>query len=318
MFKVSVIISCYRNEKDIEKAIQSCVDQTLDSLEIIVVNDGSPDNSQSIIDKMVKKHPNRVFSYIKENGGISSVRNYGVSKVRGEYFGFLDGDDYVEPDMFEKMYSCAKQNGSQMVYSGLYFTYDNHEKEFMEGPYDDSNGMMCDLYAVVWNKIYHTEWIRTLNLDFPVGKRFEDVSFLYKLAPHLERIDSVNECFIHYVQRQGSITASHNDKVKQIVSVWDDLIEYYRNHGFYSKYYQELEYCMIKFMLGQPFRSACKIQDEKDRKATLKLLWNHLNLHFPNWKNNAILKRKKDAKHLYFRCVSSITYPLFSFLFQWL
>ena len=316
MFKVSVIISCYKNEEDIERAILSCVHQTLKEIEIIVVNDGSPDGSQDIVDRLVEKYPDKVFSYIKENGGIASVRNFGVSKVRGEYFGFLDGDDYVEPDMFEKLYQKAKQDDAQMVYSQLYMTYADHETEFKEVKYSDCSGMMQDVYCVVWNRIYKTEWISSLGVNFPLGCRFEDVSFLYKIAPYVKCISCVDECFVHYVQREGSITASHNDKVKQVVKVWDDILNYYQEKGFYHQYQDELEYAMIKFMLGQPFRSACRIKDKRDREITLKMLWNNLNHHFPKWKSNRILRSRKDMKHLYFKLVNKVTYSIFSLLFS--
>lgn len=315
MFKVSVIISCYKNEADIERAILSCVNQTLNEIEIVVVNDGSPDESQVIVDRLVKQYPDKVFSYVKENGGIASVRNFGVSKVRGEYFGFLDGDDYIEPEMFEKMYLKAKENDSQMVYGQLYFTYSDHEDTFKEAKYSDCSGMMQDVYCVVWNKIYKTDWIRSLNVSFPLGFRFEDVSFLYKIAPYVKDVGYLDEYFVHYVQREGSITASHNDKVKQVVYVWEDLLKYYHENEFYEQYKAELEYAMIKFMLGQPFRSACKIQDKEDRKLTLDMLWKNLYTHFPEWKKNAILKSRKDLKHLYFKLVNKLTYPIFSFIF---
>ena len=315
MFKVSVIISCYKNEEDIERAVLSCLNQTLQDIEIIVVNDGSPDGSQKIVDQLVQRYPDKVFSYIKENGGIASVRNYGVSKVRGEYFGFLDGDDYVEPDMFEKLYLKAKEQDHQMAYGQLYFTYSDHEDKFKEAQYTDCSHMMQDVYCVVWNKIYKTEWIRNLQVSFPTGCRFEDVSFLYKIAPYVQSVGYVDECFVHYVQREGSITASHNDKVKQVVYVWNELLTYYREKGFYEQYRDELEYAFIKFMLGQPFRSACKIKDRQDRRVTLDLLWKNLNTHFPKWKSNSILKSRKDSKHLYFKLVNNLTYPIFSLLF---
>lgn len=317
-YKVSVIISCYKNENDIERAIQSCVNQTLQEIEIIVVNDGSPDNSQNIVDQMVKKYPEKVFSYVKENGGIASVRNFGMNHVHGEYFGFLDGDDYAEPEMFEKLYLRAKSENSEMTCGQLFFTFESHEKPFYEAHYFDASSMIQDVYCVVWNKIYKTDWIRNLGVQFPLGCRFEDVSFLYKIAPHLKKNSYVDECFVHYVQREGSITASHNDKVKQVVVVWNDLIDYYQNNQVYDKYRNELEYAMIKFMLGQPFRSACKIKDKEDRKKTLGLLWENLNEKFPDWRKNPILRSRKDAKHTYFKMVNKFSFKIFSFIFSML
>ena len=95
MKKVSVIVPVYNVEKYLDKCLDSLVNQTLKDIEIIVVNDGTKDKSQKIIDKYVKDYPKLVKSYIKENGGLSSARNYGLKYAQGEYVGFVDSDDYV-------------------------------------------------------------------------------------------------------------------------------------------------------------------------------------------------------------------------------
>src|SRR5574344_2022066 len=103
MIKVSVIVPVYNVEKYLPKCLDSLVNQTLQDIEIIVVNDGTKDNSQKIIDKYAKKYKN-IKSYIKENGGLSDARNYGVAKANGEYISFIDSDDYIDKKMLEKMY----------------------------------------------------------------------------------------------------------------------------------------------------------------------------------------------------------------------
>ena len=107
--KVSVIVPVYNVEKFIDKCLNSLVKQSLKEIEIIVVNDGSPDNSQKIIDKYVKKYPEKVQSFIKENGGQGSARNIGIVKAKGEYISFVDSDDWLDLDALEKMYSLAKK-----------------------------------------------------------------------------------------------------------------------------------------------------------------------------------------------------------------
>ena len=106
MSKVSVIVPVYNVEKYLEKCLDSLVSQSLKDIEIIVVNDGSPDNSQDIIDKYVKKYEN-VFGYKKKNGGLSDARNYGLKKTTGDYIAFIDSDDYISLEMLEIMYNKA-------------------------------------------------------------------------------------------------------------------------------------------------------------------------------------------------------------------
>ncbi|MBR3300751.1 MAG: glycosyltransferase, partial [Clostridia bacterium] len=113
--KVSVIVPIYNVEKLLKKAVDSLVNQTLSDIEIILVDDGSPDNCGRIIDEYAKEHSNIVAVH-KENGGVSDARNVGMSKATGEYIGFLDPDDFAEPEMFEKLHSCAKENDSDLVF----------------------------------------------------------------------------------------------------------------------------------------------------------------------------------------------------------
>ena len=112
--KVSVIVPVYNVEKYIKKCLNSLVNQTLDEVEIVVVNDGSPDNSQKIIDEYTKKYKN-IKSYVKENGGLSDARNYGIKRATGKYISFVDSDDYIRKDMLEKMYNYAIQKNFDVV-----------------------------------------------------------------------------------------------------------------------------------------------------------------------------------------------------------
>ena len=126
MIKVSIIVPVYNVEKYLDKCLKSLVNQTLKDIEIIVVNDGTKDNSQKIVDKYVKKYPKLVKSYIKENGGLSSARNYGLKYVNGEFISFIDSDDWVRKDMFEKMYQKAKKEDLDIVICDSINVYENN------------------------------------------------------------------------------------------------------------------------------------------------------------------------------------------------
>ena len=113
--KVSVIVPVYNVEEYLAPCLDSLVKQTLQDIEIIVVNDGSPDNSQEIIDRYVKKYPNLVKAMIKENGGQASARNMALEIAKGEYVNFVDSDDWVKIDMYENMYKKAKEEDADIV-----------------------------------------------------------------------------------------------------------------------------------------------------------------------------------------------------------
>lgn len=109
MPKVSVIVPFYNVENYIEKCIKSLINQTLEDIEIILVNDGSKDNSINIAKKYAEKYPEKIVYLEKENGGLGDARNYGIPYAKGEYIAFVDSDDYVEKDMYKEMLKKHKK-----------------------------------------------------------------------------------------------------------------------------------------------------------------------------------------------------------------
>ena len=113
--KVSVIVPVYNVELYLEKCLLSLVNQTLQDIEIIVVNDGSRDHSQQIIEKFQQEHPQKIFAYTKENGGLSDARNFGIDRAKGKYIGFVDSDDYVSETMYDEMLNIAEKNQAEIT-----------------------------------------------------------------------------------------------------------------------------------------------------------------------------------------------------------
>ena len=312
---LSVIVPCYNGEKFIGRCLESLVNQTLQDIEIIVINDGSTDNSQDIIDSYANKYHN-IKAYKIPNSGIADARNFGVSKVETPYFGFLDCDDYTDVTMFEKMYNKAIETNAQVVVSNFYWVKGKKKKLEKEGPYNTGKDMLIHLFAVLWNKIYDTAFVRSTNIRFPSGNRYEDAYFLYCLAPNIERIAFVDEAFVHYVQHDNSITNNNNDEVKNMITIFDNILNYYAHTNRYDEYHDELEYLHIKFFLGNSFLRSARIDDKQDRDYTIQLGWNMLNDEFPDWHHNHYLKELPGLKNLYFRMVYDWNVMLFAYLFR--
>ena len=157
-YKVSVIVPVYGVEKYISKCLNSLVNQTLNDIEIIVVNDGTKDNSQKIIDEYVKKYPDKVKSFIKENGGQGSARNYGLKQATGEYIGYVDSDDYVELDMYEKLYNKAINDNLDIAICGNYNVsedYKNKKIDLEHINYEDNK-----INALLGKKLYGIRYIK--------------------------------------------------------------------------------------------------------------------------------------------------------------
>ena len=312
---LSVIVPCYNGEKFIGRCLDSLVNQTLKDMEIIVINDGSTDNSQDIIDSYANKYHN-IKAYKIPNSGIADARNFGVSKVETPYFGFLDCDDYTDVTMFEKMYNKAIETNAQVVVSNFYWVKGKKKKLEKEGPYNTGKDMLIHLFAVLWNKIYDTAFVRSTNIRFPSGNRYEDAYFLYCLAPNIERLAFVDEAFVHYVQHENSITHNNNEEVKNMITIFDNILNYYAHTNRYDEYHDELEYLHIKFFLGNSFLRSARIDDKQDRDYTIQLGWNMLNDEFPDWHHNHYLKELPGLKNLYFRMVYDWNVMLFAYLFR--
>ena len=125
MKKLSIVVPVYNVEKYLNKCLDSLANQTLDNYEVIVVNDGTKDNSQAIIDDYVAKYPTIFKSYIKDNGGLSDARNYGIRYATGEYITFLDSDDYIEYNTYQNMLEIAYRGNHDLVVADLEYVWEN-------------------------------------------------------------------------------------------------------------------------------------------------------------------------------------------------
>lgn len=286
MIKVSIIVPVYNVEKYIEKCLDSLANQTLKEIEIIIVNDGSPDNSQKKIDKYVKKHKN-MKSFIKENGGLSDARNYGIKKATGEYIAFVDSDDYVTHDMYEKMYNKAKSGNFDMVVCDLNYIYSDKivpaYSNIKEDTIDIKN-VMLNIYPAAWNKIFKRKLFNK-KIEFKKNVWFEDVEFIYRLLPSIKTIGVVHEHFNQYVQREGSITNTINKKIYNYIDNWNGIIDYYKKNKLYEEYYNELEYCYVRYIYATFIKQASKYP-YNDYMDAVEVAIKNVTDKYPNYRKN--------------------------------
>lgn len=316
MPKVSIIVPVYNVEKYIDKCLKSLVEQTLNDIEIIIVNDGSTDNSKKIIDNYIERYPEKIVYLEKKNGGLSDARNYGIPYAKGEYIAFLDSDDYVEKDIYEKMYEIAKKENSDMVECDFYWEYPNKTKKDIGVIYSGQHEMLENVRVVAWNKLIKREILEISKIQFPKGYRYEDVEFTYKLIPYLSKVSFVKEPLIHYIQRPDSISNSQNERTKEIFDVLEHVLDFYKEKNVYEKYKVELEYTYTRYLLCSSLLRMVKIDDKKIRQECLNAAWENLNTKFPNWKNNIILMKRKTGKDKYMKTVNKVTFKLYCKVFR--
>lgn len=221
MPQISVIIPVYKVEQYIKKCLDSVLNQTLLDTEIIIVDDGSPDNCYEII-KEYSEIDCRVKIVRKDNGGLSSARNAGLDIATGEYIAFVDSDDWIEPDMLECMYEAASNCGADVVICNYRMIYDDKVKDRAfklanETINIEKIGLPEYFYKyffpsihghAVWNKIYKRDIIEKNSLRFENNREIfsEDLLFNLYIFCHIKKICSVDGIFYNYFQRNGSLS----------------------------------------------------------------------------------------------------------------
>ena len=314
MKSVSVIVPFYNVEGYIGRCLDSLVKQTLDNIEIILVNDGSKDRSKIVVDKYLKEYPEKIVYLEKENGGLSDARNYAIPYAKGEYIAFLDSDDYVEYTMYKDMYELAKKENSDMVECDFYweYPYKNKTKEDKGLIYNGKKEMIEKVRVVAWNKLIKKDILEKTKIIFPKGYRYEDVEFTYKLVPYLDKVSFLKKPCVHYIQREGSISNNQNERNKEIFVVLGHVIDFYKENDLYEEYKDELEYIYIRYAFCSSLLRIVKIKDQNIQQELLDLTWKKVNTTFPKWKKNPILKSKKDLKSIYLKTINKFTYEMYT------
>lgn len=317
MPKVSIIVPVYNTEKYLENCLNSLVNQSLKDLEIIIVNDGSTDNSEAIINRFKQDYPNKIISLKKENGGLSDARNYGLTYANSEYVGFVDSDDYVELNMFEKLYTTAKEKNLDLAECNFVWEYPNKTKIDYGFNYLDKKDFFLLGRVMVCNKLFKTSIIKNNNIVFPKSLNYEDIEFFYKLIPYINNYCLVDDVFYHYMQRENSIINNQNERTANIFIILNNIIDFYKANNLFDIYKNELEYLFIRFLLGSSFLRIVKIKNKKLKKELLNKSINNLYSNFPNWRKNKLLKIK-NKKNIYYKTVNRFTFKIYSFIFKFI
>ena len=247
--KISVIIPMYNAEKYVRKCLDSIISQTYENLEIIVVNDGSKDSSREICEEYVQKD-SRVKLINKENGGAGSARNTGIEVSTGEFISFIDSDDYICTNYYDRLYDMIEKTGADIAIGRFKRISKDETMQFENsGEIKEHTNVeqLLELYGedpdiyvnsvLVTNKLFK----RTLfdnNVRFPTGRIIDDEFVIYKLIDKSHKIAYTNDVMYAYVQSSSSIMRA-NFKAKRVydtIDIYDEVYEYFK-----GKYTDELD-----------------------------------------------------------------------------
>ena len=301
--KVSVIVPVYNTSEYLAKCLGSLVSQALNELEIIVVNDGSTDDSQKIIDEFVAKS-DKIKAFQKPNGGLSDARNFGIEKATGEFIGFVDSDDFVDEKMFETLYSLAQKHDAEIAFCDLEKVNEKGEafRGLPQSPQlpekinlEEDLTIFGEMSCFACNKIFKRELFE--HEEFIQGIHFEDIELIPKLILKSKVIAKTNQPFYKYFERQNSITKSHTEKGLDMFTAVENV----------KNTFEQSDYChnedeLERFLILQAFYSfAAYVAYVKDHSLKKKML-NQLSVKLNSFGINKlkILKYKRFGRNYFF------------------
>ena len=293
MVKFSIIIPVYKVEKYIERCIRSVKEQTYNNLEVLIVNDGSPDSSIKITEDIIGN--DRRFKILnKANGGLGDARNYGVKYATGDYLAFIDSDDFIDSDLFEKAEKLIRENNYDVIVFD-FVRYFSEKRQFIK----KSGFVEGDIYSTIrtvpnaCNKIIRTELWKENNLSFPVGLWYEDVAVIPAVVSYANKSGYLQDSYYYYQSREGSITNTkkYSDKVMDILKSFDFLLSKV-NDSFENV---EMEYLMVAHIIYLGTQRVVAYNKKKEFDEML----NYVEAKYPKWDQNPLISNLSFVKRVY-------------------
>lgn len=253
---ISVIVPIYKVEAYLDRCVQSIVNQTYQNLEIILVDDGSPDKCPEICDEWAIRDA-RIRTVHKKNGGLSDARNTGIDLAKGEWIAFVDSDDYIMPDMYKRLLSEVIENQADIATCSFFYDYQSYQESLVPFLKQDhailsAKDMMLICFkphpvefTVAWNKLYHKKLFDDKNqIRYPKEQLHEDEFTTYKLLCAANRVVWLHDDFYAYVQRQGSITSHYGLKnLETIFEFTQGYLPWAKEHA--PQYRKLIEYAVF-------------------------------------------------------------------------
>lgn len=308
---ISVIVPVYNVEKYLDKCVESIVNQTYKDLEIILVDDGSMDNCPAMCDEWAKKD-NRIKVIHKENGGVSSARNIGLDNVTGEYIGFVDSDDYLEPNMYELLIENLTVTNSDISVCSTFLVDENNDikaDNILESQVLNQEEAVKFLsYKMnnsLWNKLFKKDTFKGCRFD--EGHTFgEDHLILLQVLKNVNRVSFISDSLYYYVQRSNSTTGSKFSKRSfDQVYMKDALYNYVKkNYSYVSEYYRKLSFTARENMCRKIILSNAEREFAKELNEYKKYMKNDF----------SAVKNKLNNKELIEYKLMMFNMPLYRFI----
>lgn len=315
MIKVSVILPVYGVADYIVKCTESLLAQTLQEMEFLFVDDRGPDNSIELLKQTIKGHPReKQFRILtpEHNLGAGMARNFAIPEAKGEYIAFVDSDDWIEPDMFERLYNRAKeQGGTDLCMCQASKDYlDGTPSQILTNPkveegeftHEKRAFFLTHYVSYFWTFIYKRELVEKRAIRYPEDRSADDSFFLACALMTAKSIARVDKPFYHYLIRPGSVcTTKDSVKYKKRLTVFSKLMAYAKAQGIYEEFQPEMEFLYIK----KGYLSTAVnyvVNALEPRKEVFAEIYDALCIETPNYQKNVYLRKKPAVRLLVVLC----------------
>lgn len=301
MIKFSIVVPVYNVAAYLPGCIASILSQNFTDYELIMVDDGSTDNSGQLCDQLAAEHPDRKIRVIhQQNKGLGGARNTGMQAACGEFLFFIDSDDTITAGCLEKIAAYTEANPEADIVVFDYIKVNEEGKVIFWHHSYPENGI-CDsvlqkkdmllLEHSAWDKVIRRKLFLETAVTFPERIWFEDLATIVKLYPYAKKIGYMQEGFYLYLERTGSIMNSKKcDKNRDMMVVFDSLISYFQEKGFYEMFRTELEYLLAYHLY---YLASLRVMRINPKHPLLDQYRAYADRAFPNFRKNPYLDKKQ-------------------------
>lgn len=285
--KLSVIVPVYKAEEYLNECVDSILAQTMGDLEIILVNDGSPDKSGEIMAAYAAQYPDKIRTIALDNGGQGRARNHGIDIARGEYLSFIDSDDYIAPDMYERLFAAIEKNNADIAVCDM-------EKRFPDGRCEYVNSALSDNPLAAAGSSCDKIFRRSLvgDIRYPTGLWYEDFAFSAKLLMKSRKTVFVKAPL--YIYRCGQSSTMNNNNTRKnldIIAIMEDIRTFAGANGYMAAF----DYLLINHVLLESIKRVAA-QNTPEKGEIIATLRRYVKQYIPSLKNNAAFRAEPRGR----------------------
>ncbi|MBR3210704.1 MAG: glycosyltransferase [Bacilli bacterium] len=284
MSDISIIVPAYNAEKYIEKCLNSLIHQTKKELEFIIINDGSTDNTETVIKTFKDK---RIKYFKNKNQGIGKTRNFGIEKANSKYVMFLDSDDYLDKHACEKMYQKAESDSLDVVICDFYKEYSNGTIEEIKTPFFENTSLkenpdIITEYLCPWAKLYTRKLIMDNQIRFPEKLKYEDAPFVIEALVGAEKIGKVDECLNYYLIHGNSETTVRDRRCFDIIKIIDRIRNFTKDKDYLK---DKIDKLTVRILTNYTIQQRVQ-EDKRIGMEFIEEAFDYLEKEVPDYKNN--------------------------------